>query len=114
MLDQLAGADAADVLHAIVAKAKDGDPRCAELVLSRIWPQRKGRAVSFDVPVLETTTDLAMALGAIATAVGAGELTPAEGHSVAAVLEMQRRAIELVYLEARLAKLETENHISRT
>jgi len=48
------------------------------------------------------------ALGLVATAVGAGELTPEEGASVAAVLEIKRKAIETADLEARIAKLEKE------
>jgi hypothetical protein len=110
MLDHLAEADAADVLRAIIAKARAGDPRCADLVLSRIWPQRKGRAVTFDLPPLVTATDLSAALGIIATAIASGELTPEEGQSVAAVLEMQRRAIELVELETRVATLEAKRY----
>ena len=39
------------------------------------------------------------ALGLVATAVGAGELTPEEGASVAAVLEIKRKAIETADLE---------------
>jgi hypothetical protein len=98
------------VLRAIIAKARAGDPRCADLVLSRVWPQRKGRAVIFDLPPLITTTDLSAALGIIAASVASGELTPEEGQSVAAVLEIQRRAIELVELETRVAALEAKRY----
>jgi hypothetical protein len=110
LLDHLAEADAGDVLRAIIAKARAGDPRCADLVLSRVWPQRKGRAVIFDLPPLITTTDLSAALGIIAASVASGELTPEEGQSVAAVLEIQRRAIELVELETRVAALEAKRY----
>ena len=108
MLDHLAEADAGDVLRAILAKARAGDPRCADLVLSRIWPQREGRAVTFDLTAARNSGDLSAALGIIAAAIASGELTPEEGQSVAAVLEMQRRAIELVELETRVAALEAQ------
>ena len=46
------------------------------------------------------------ALGSVAHAVGKGHLTCEEGAAVAAVLESQRRAIETVELEKRIADLE--------
>jgi len=38
--------------------------------------------------------------------VATGELSPEEGAAVAAILEVQRRAVETVELERRLAALE--------
>ena len=46
--------------------------------------------------------------GAVADAVGTGEITPDEGQAVASILEAKRRAIETVDLEARLSALEQE------
>jgi len=45
-------------------------------VLDRVWPIRKGRPVALDLPRITTATDVATALGLVADAVGAGELTP--------------------------------------
>jgi hypothetical protein len=64
--------------------------------------------VSLGLPPLETAGDLVKALGQIAEAVGAGDLTPEEGASVAAVLEIKRKAIETSALEARITALEKE------
>jgi hypothetical protein len=58
------------------------------------------------MPDMGSAADLPAALGAIAHAVGAGQLTPEEGQAVAAVLETQRRALETLELEARIAALE--------
>jgi hypothetical protein len=49
---------------------------------------------------------VANALGAIAGAMAAGELTPDEAGAVAGVIEAKRRAIETVEHEERLQKLE--------
>jgi len=49
---------------------------------------------------------MANALGAIAGAMAAGELTLDEAGAVAGVLEAKRRAIETVEHEERLRKLE--------
>jgi hypothetical protein len=49
------------------------------------------------------------AVGAVADAVGAGDITPDEGQAVASILEAKRKAIETVDLEARLSALEQEH-----
>jgi hypothetical protein len=95
-----------DILEAVVQKATEGDPTAIRLCVERIIPLRKGRPVVFDLPAIETAADVANALGAIAGAMAAGELTPDEAGAVAGVLEAKRRAIETVEHEERLRKLE--------
>ena len=48
------------------------------------------------------------ALGAVADAVAAGDITPDEGSAVANVLETKRRSIETADLERRIEVLESE------
>jgi hypothetical protein len=105
-LDQIGDEAAKDVLQAAVTAARGGDLRAAELILARVWPARKDRPVMLDLPAMRTAGDLAAALGAVAGAVASGTIAPAEGQAVAAVLESQRRAIETVELERRIAALE--------
>jgi hypothetical protein len=106
-LDAIGAEGAAEVLRAVVEAAKGGDMRAADILLRRLWPERKGRPVNVDLPPLDGAGGIAAALGAVAEAVAAGEVTPEEGQAVAAVLETQRRAIETAELEARIAALET-------
>ena len=61
-----------------------------------------------DLPAIEKPADLVAALGAVASAVACGAITPDEGQAVAAVLETKRRAIETVDILARLDALEHE------
>jgi hypothetical protein len=115
LLDKMAEGDAANVLQAVINRATTkGDMTAAAMVLARVWPPRKGRPVTFDLPSLATAADLARALGSVAQAVGNGVLTPEEGQAVGAVLEMQRKAIESAELEARVAALEGRLHGSAT
>lgn len=103
----LVGQDAAaDIMRAVVAEAKAGDMRAADILLARLWPVRRGRPVRLDLPSITTAADLACALGVVVAAVAAGELTPEEAASVSTVLDAQRRAIELGELESRIAALE--------
>jgi hypothetical protein len=105
-LDQIGIEAAADVLNAVVAAAKGGDMRAADILCRRIWPERRGRPVAFDLPKLREPADLANGLAAVAEAVAAGELSPEEAQAVAAALEGWRRAVETVDIEQRLAALE--------
>lgn len=108
MLDALADGAAAAILQKQVELAKDGDQRAAEVILSRCWPARKSRPVSLTLPAIQSAADVVAAVGAVADAVGAGDITPEEGAAVASILEAKRRAIETVELEVRVAALEQD------
>jgi Family of unknown function (DUF5681) len=89
-----------------VELALAGDTTALRLCLERIISPRKDRAVRFALPVIVTNADLGAALGTVLTAVAAGELTPDEGTAIASLIEIKRKAIEIVELEARLTVLE--------
>jgi hypothetical protein len=107
-LDQIAEEAGQDILTKMVEAAKGGDMRAAELVLQRIWPARKSRPIALTLPAIQSASDVVAAVGAVADAVGAGDITPDEGQAVASILEAKRKAIETVDLEARLSTLEKE------
>ena len=109
-LDKIGAEGAEDVLRQAVTAAKGGDMRAAEMILSRVWPPRRGRPVALALPAVLTAADTVAALGALVGAVAAGELTTEEGAAVAGMLEMQRRAIETADLERRVAELEAQTH----
>lgn len=106
LLDQLAEGDAQAVLEKQLELAKGGDQRAAEIVLSRVWPVRKGRPVTLAIPPIKTAADIVAALGAVANAMAAGEVTPDEAASVASVLEVKRRSIETADLAVRIEAIE--------
>jgi hypothetical protein len=105
-LDAIGADNAEAVMQAVVKAATEGDMRAAEILLRRIWPERKGRPITMDLPTLTTAGGIVEALGAVASAVAAGEVSPEEGQAVAGILETQRRAIETAELEGRIAALE--------
>lgn len=108
VLDALADESARAILEKMVEAAKAGDMRAADLILARVWPVRKGRPVTLAIPPIANAADIVSALGAVATAMAAGDITPDEGAAVASVLEAKRRSIETVDLEARIDALEKE------
>ncbi|MBR0649222.1 hypothetical protein GXW78_06080 [Roseomonas terrae] len=108
-LDAIGSEGAADVMRKVVEEAKGGDMRAAEILLRRLWPERKGRPVALDMPSTTDAASVAAALSSVTLAVAAGDLSPEEGQAVAAILETQRRAIETAELEARITALEERN-----
>jgi hypothetical protein len=105
-LDAIGAEAAEDVLRAVVDSARGGDLRAAEVLLRRLWPERKGRPIEVALPPVASAADLVPALAAVVAAMGRGELTPEEAQAMCAVLETQRKAIETAELEARVAALE--------
>ena len=106
-LDMIGEADAGEILRGVVAAAKAGDARSAELILRRAWPERRGRPVMIpDLPIITRPQDVVVGLSAIVTAVAAGQLSPEEAAAVGAILEMQARAFQSADLEQRLVALE--------
>ncbi len=108
-LDRIGAEGAEAVLRKTVEAATRGDMRAAELLLSRLWPARRGRPVLLpDLPGIERPADMVRALGAVAEAVAGGVITPEEGAAVTSVLEAQRRAIETADLAQRIEALEAK------
>jgi hypothetical protein len=73
-----------------------GCTRAMELVLSRVWPARRGRSVLLpDLPTIKSAADLAAAVGTIVQAVAIGRLTPDEGHALGAWWTTRGAALSL-------------------
>jgi hypothetical protein len=109
ILDWIGAEAASDILQAVIEQAKDGDVAAAKIVLDRLWPPPKGRALAFELPAVAGLADIKNAHTAILVAVATGSVTPDEASTVASVLESSRRAIETVELEARVTALEARS-----
>jgi Family of unknown function (DUF5681) len=112
-LDAIGAEAGTEIMAAVVTAAKGGDMRAADILLRRLWPERKGRPVQMHLPAIMTAGDIVAALGAVADAVAAAELSPEEGAAVAGIFESQRKAIETVELEQRIAALEQSREAPR-
>jgi hypothetical protein len=107
-LDAIGEAGAKQVLQAVVNAASGGDMRAADILLRRVWPERKGRAVALDLPKTDTAEGVMQAQARIVQAVSEGNLSADEAHAISAVLEGMRKSIESHDLEARIAVLEAK------
>jgi hypothetical protein len=108
-LDAIGAEAGSDIMAAVVNAARGGDMRAADILLRRLWPERKGRPVPVELPAIAAPRDIVTALGAVADFVSAGELSPEEGAAVAGILEAQRRAVETAELESRITALEQKD-----
>jgi hypothetical protein len=106
LAEQLLDGQVEALAQKCVEMALSGDGTAMRLCLERILPARKSRLMTLDLPPITNANDVSAAVGAVAAAMAAGELTPEEASAVAGVIEAKRRAIETVEHEERLRKLE--------
>jgi hypothetical protein len=88
--------------------AKDGDITALRLCLDRLVPTRRDSPVNFELPSIDTPSDLSKATATVAIAVSNGTLTPVEGELVSKTLQRHVKALELTDIEKRLQTLEAQ------
>ena len=106
MVTKLMEADAKEIVMVIINAAKKGDLTAAKMVLDRLAPPVRERAIYLALPDTSTVAGISHAQQAILAAVAAGEILPAEGTALTGIVESRRRAVETVDLEHRIAELE--------
>ena len=99
LCEKLLADDAADVVRAVIAAARDGDVMACKLRIDRIVPLRRAR-VGFAMPRIEVAGDVVPAIASITEQVAAGVLSPDEGTMICDMIEVHRKAIETMELEA--------------
>src|SRR6266436_8289635 len=104
LAEKLMQDDIEDVVRAVVDAAKERDMTAAKLVLERVAPRPKGRAVAFVLPEIRAPGDLVAAFDSLIAAMATGEITPDEAVVIASVLELKRKALET--LEVRTGPLD--------
>ena len=107
LLDRMAEKGAKAVLDAVMTAAQAGDVSAATLVLSRVWPARKGRPIRLELPDLLQPGGAPAALAAIARMAAEGIISVEEAGELARVAETYMRATDTLELLHRIEKLET-------
>lgn len=98
--------EAGAISRKAVEMAKAGDVQAIRLILERLVPPVRERALAVTLPTLTSARDLPAAVSRLLELVADGELTPTEGERLAGLLGAWREAVELAELEARIAALE--------
>jgi hypothetical protein len=104
--ESLLDGEAEALTRKAIGMALAGDGIALRLCLDRIIPPRRGRPVQFELPALETASDLPKALGALLEQTAAGAISPEEAATITGVIEAKRKALETLELEGRIAALE--------
>lgn len=98
-----------DIAAAVVEQAREGNMVAARIVLDKLIPNAKDRAVELPgMPDTSTAAGVSEAQQRILEAVAAGALTPSEAATLSGVVEARRRALETMDLESRIAALEAK------
>jgi hypothetical protein len=96
--------------QALTQKAIDlaltGDIPALRLCLDRIFPPRKDRPVSFELPPITSAKDAAALVSSVLAAVAAGEITPADAAELGKLIDSYVKAYETAELAERLERLE--------
>jgi len=105
-VDGLLEGQAEALTQKAIELALAGDGPALRLCLERIAPARKSRPIRLTLPAIERAEDVAAALSAVVGAVADGDIDVDEGTALAGIIEIKRRSIETIEIDARLKRLE--------
>jgi hypothetical protein len=98
--------DMAEIARVVVAKAKDGDMKAAEVARKTWrWPQP---AVQVDLPPVTDPASLAAAHAAVIAAAATSRLSTRQALDFSTMLEYRRRAVETFEIETKIRELYAE------
>ncbi len=105
-MDVLLDGEAEALTRKAIELALAGDTVALRLCMERICPPRRDRPIKVKMAHVETPQDVLQAIAKVVDAVARGAITPSEGQVLASLIEVQRKAIETVEIEQRLAAVE--------
>jgi len=91
---------AEEILDDVIGRAKEGEKTAMRLCMERILAPKRERAITIDLPVIETAGDARRALAVVTAELGEGGITIGEATKLIALIDRVVRLIE------RVAKLE--------
>ncbi|WP_297892132.1 DUF5681 domain-containing protein [uncultured Desulfovibrio sp.] len=95
------------ITQTLIDAALDGDMTAIRLILERLVPPCKEKALpQIHLPAVTDAQSLPKLTAAILGAVADGRITPGEGQSLAALANTHAKNLELAELEQRIAALE--------
>jgi Family of unknown function (DUF5681) len=97
---------AEDLAKVAVGLAEDGHAMALRLCLERVCAPKKSRPVQFELPALKTAADAVTAVGTVAEALAAGDLSAAEAADLAKFVQGFAHTLTTADLAQRVARLE--------
>lgn len=108
ILAALSVTDAEAIRNAVISKARAGDLTAAKLVLDRIDPLPKGRAISFPLPQVTDVAGVMSAHAALIEGVAQGAISVDEATAISTLLAAHLKVIDATETEARLRAIEEQ------
>jgi hypothetical protein len=105
MAEQLLDASGEQIVALVIQRALAGDPSAMNLCFGRLVPKRE-RAVTFDLPPIDTPQDLRTASAAVVQHCQDGTLSPHEAVKVMAVISSRAQALGWADQYDRVAEIE--------
>lgn len=105
-VQSLIDGEADKIARKAVKLALQGDTTALRVVLERLLPPIKHRAIHLPMPQICGVEDIPAATAHVISAVAAGEIAPVEGEALVRMMDTFRRAAETADIEERLAALE--------
>jgi hypothetical protein len=96
LLEAIGDDDLTAIFNKLVAEAKSGDLAAIKILLDRLVPPSRCRAVTLNLPPLNagTARSKASALGAVLEAMAAGQIDPVEAEAIARLVEATAEAAQ--------------------
>jgi len=94
------------LIHKAIEMALEGDTVALKICLERILPPRRDRPVRLTLPPIQSAQDTVAAMSRIIDAATTGQIDPHQAQNLAALIEIQRKAVETLDLEQRITTLE--------
>jgi Family of unknown function (DUF5681) len=96
LLDAISDGDLAAIITMLVTQAKAGDMSATKILLDRLVPAPRARAVALDLPDLRDGTGRSKAatLAAVLDAMAAGQIDPSEAEVIAGLVEQTAAAVQ--------------------
>jgi hypothetical protein len=96
------------VVQTVIDAALTGDMQACKLIVERLLPPAKERAIQADLklPATITTENAPLVFAAILKATASGGLCPGEGETLQRMMQMYLTAVEYTTLTRRIEELE--------
>ncbi len=105
-IEQMLGGEAERLSRKAIDLALGGEVAALRLCMERLLPPLRDRLIQLDLPPLQSARQVSMALASVFAAIADGQITPAEGATLANILAVQKGVIATADLEGRVDRLE--------
>ncbi len=105
-LEALIDGEGEAIVQNILDEAKNGNTVYGKALLDRLVPPRKSIPTPIDIPQVNTTDDLEIALIQVINDMAKGEITPEEAQTITGVIANHIKLHETLKIEDRLKLVE--------